>query len=93
VRAAAPQVQRQPLDGLGKVFAGDGARGVVNPEGERAFTVVQQPHRYVVAGFGLDDTMFDLWGHSAGGQFVHRFLVFKPQSLVRYAPNAAGTPH
>lgn len=70
---------------LGNVFAGYDGRGAVNPEGEWAFTAVEQLHRHVDAGFGLDESLFDLWGHSAGAQFVHRFLLFKPQSPVRYA--------
>ncbi|MGQ0776656.1 MAG: hypothetical protein ACT4NY_19885 [Pseudonocardiales bacterium] len=70
---------------LGNVFAEDDGKGVVNPEQEWAFTVVEQVHRAVDTGFGLDDELFDMWGHSAGAQFVHRFVLFKPRSAVRFA--------
>jgi len=35
--------------------------------------------------FQIDDSLFDIWGHSAGGQFVHRFMLFKPNAQVRFA--------
>ncbi|MDQ3763442.1 MAG: hypothetical protein M3460_17980 [Actinomycetota bacterium] len=69
---------------LGNVFADDGG-GEVNPEEQWAFTAAEQVHRFAASGFGLDDTLFDMWGHSAGAQFVQRFVLFKPRSAVRFA--------
>jgi pimeloyl-ACP methyl ester carboxylesterase len=34
---------------------------------------------------GIRDTTFDLFGHSAGAQFVHRYLEFEPEAPVRRA--------
>jgi hypothetical protein len=70
---------------LGNVFTGDNGTGQVNPEEKWAFTVAEQVPRRAATDFALDDRLFDMWGHSAGAQFVHRFVLFKPQSAVRYA--------
>ncbi len=32
----------------------------------------------------MSDKLFDIWGHSTGGQFLHRFMLFKPNEKVRY---------
>lgn len=69
---------------LGNVFSDDGD-GEVNPQQQWAFTAAEQVHRFAARGFGLDDTLFDMWGHSAGAQFVQRFVLFKPRSAVRFA--------
>ena len=70
---------------LGNVFAGRNGRGERLPESLWSFTVVEALHEHVRAGFGLEDEQFALWGHSAGGQFVHRCLLFKPSARVRTA--------
>lgn len=70
---------------LGNVFAGSNGRGVKLPEESWSFTVVEALHERVRAVFGLEDPAFALWGHSAGGQFVHRFVLFKPRAKVRAA--------
>lgn len=53
------------------------------PESQWSFSVVEDLHRSVRDGLGLADDRFDLWGHSAGAQFVHRFALFKPAAPVR----------
>lgn len=68
----------------GNVLRGDGS-GAPNPEPGWAFTVVEAIHEWIRDGLGLDDPHFTLWGHSAGAQFVHRFLLFKPQAKVSAA--------
>jgi poly(3-hydroxybutyrate) depolymerase len=70
---------------LGNVFSGTDGRGAKRPEESWSFTVVEALHQRVRTGFDLDDPSFALWGHSAGGQFVHRFLLFKPRSPVSAA--------
>lgn len=70
---------------FGNVFTGDDGSGARNPEEGWSFTVVEGIHRQVVSAFGLADRRYDLWGHSAGGQFVHRFVLFKPRAPLRLA--------
>lgn len=73
---------------IGNVFAGkDGDRGK-NPEAQWSFTVAEGIHEQIRREFQIRDTLFDIWGHSAGGQFVHRFMLFKPNAKVRFAMSA-----
>lgn len=55
------------------------------PRSRWAFTAITELHRHIRARLGLADPEFDLWGHSAGAQFVHRYLLFAPTAPVRTA--------
>jgi hypothetical protein len=68
----------------GNVFADENDTRL-NPESRWAYTVVDKLHGYGRGAFGISDEQYDLWGHSAGGQFIHRFLLFKPNAKVRLA--------
>ena len=70
---------------LGNVFTGDEGKGALNPRTKWSFTVVEGIHEKVRSEFSVADRQFDIFGHSAGAQFVHRFLLFNPQAKVRYA--------
>jgi hypothetical protein len=70
---------------LGNVFKGEDGAGGETPESQWSFTVVEGIHQTVRNGFGISDKLYDLFGHSAGAQFVHRFLLFKPNASVRNA--------
>jgi hypothetical protein len=70
---------------MGNVFAGDDCEGALNPEARWSFTITENIPARVRAGFILGDPRFDLWGFSGGGQFVHRFMVFRPDAPVRIA--------
>lgn len=67
---------------LGNVLREGVSGGARNAESSWAFTVVEALHERVRCEFGLEHPRFALWGHSAGGQFVHRFLLFKPRAKV-----------
>lgn len=67
---------------LGNMVAGDGRR--VAPE-EWSFQVVEALFDFVVADVGSAAADFALFGHSAGGQFVHRFVEFMPRHRARVA--------
>lgn len=38
----------------------------------------------VVAATQSEQTEYDIFGHSAGGQILHRFTIFQPKSKARY---------
>jgi hypothetical protein len=68
----------------GNVFAND-ADTRLNPEDKWSFTVLEKIHVHVRNKFSLDDPRYDIWGHSAGAQFIERFMLFKPQAKYRLA--------
>lgn len=59
--------------------------GWSNPESEWAFTVVENVFDYVNTANGLSLDKYDIFGHSAGGQFVQRMVALKPNSRIRMA--------
>ena len=65
---------------LGNVLSGSTRRA----EALWTFTIVEQIITHVLANFGLACRVADVWGHSAGGQFVHRMALFRPQAPVRF---------
>ena len=65
---------------LGNVFAKDGAR---NPEADWSFQVIEGIFDRVKTQAGLQATSYGFYGHSAGSQFVHRFLYFMPRARAR----------
>jgi pimeloyl-ACP methyl ester carboxylesterase len=80
----APQFDRARWGGgdgynLGNVLSETG----VNPVRRWSFTVVDEIQAVVRRQFGLADESFVLWGHSAGGQFAHRFPLFRPRAKLR----------
>jgi poly(3-hydroxybutyrate) depolymerase len=85
----APEFDRNHWPGsafaLGNVFSGRGGRGELLPEGRWGFTVIEELVAWIRRHFALADEGFALWGHSAGAQFVHRFLLFRPKAPVRVA--------
>jgi hypothetical protein len=88
--AVAPQFDEAHWPGsrgymLGNVFTGEDGAGRKNPESRWSFTILEGIHQTVRNGFGISDKLYDLFGHSAGAQFVHRFLLFKPNASVRNA--------
>lgn len=60
--------------------SGDG-----RPTHDWAFAYIQPLVDQVRALTGVRDPAFDMFGHSAGAQFVHRYLEFEPYAPVRRA--------
>lgn len=66
--------------------------GWQNPESEWAFTVVENIFDHLSAVNGWSVGSYDIFGHSAGGQFVQRMVMLKPDARIRTAIAAnAGT--
>jgi len=85
-----PLFDEQHWDGsrgynFGNVFTGDEGKGEINPRSRWAFGIVEGIVEQIRKQYGLTAVGYDLFGHSAGAQFVHRFLLFWPEAHVRYA--------
>lgn len=67
---------------LGNMVTADGRP--IAPE-EWSFQIVEALFDYVVTEVGSKAKDYTLFGHSAGGQFVHRFVEFMPHHRARVA--------
>ncbi len=55
------------------------------PENDRAFTVIEHLFDFVKEATRNRSPSYDIYGHSAGGQFVQRMVLFKTDSRIRMA--------
>lgn len=76
-----------PVDdyGEGNVFNEPDGKGQLNPRWNWTFTIADDAARRVIDEFGLTQATYDIFGHSGGGRFTHRFMLFMPQAPIRYA--------
>lgn len=70
---------------FGNIASGKEASNTPNPKSKWAFTLIEQMFDYARKEFKVNATKYDLFGHSAGGQFVHRFMLFMPEAQVKTA--------
>lgn len=74
---------------LGNVFERQSRK--LLPQSEWTFTAIESIFDAVVAKLDGEQTEYTLFGHSAGSQFVHRFLYYMPDARVkRYLAANAG---
>jgi len=61
------------------------ADGTAAPRGEWLFPMIDDVFRDAAARAGSKRRRYSIFGHSAGAQFVHRFMTFAPSPLVERA--------
>lgn len=59
--------------------------GFLNAREEWSFSIIESVFDQIVGSNDLKASRYDLFGHSAGSQFVHRFVFFMPAARVRTA--------
>lgn len=57
----------------------------LNPPEYRTYAVIEELFDLFKLQTGNGHEQYDIWGHSAGGQFVHRFLLAVPHARVNKA--------
>ncbi|MFA9213476.1 MAG: hypothetical protein ACEQSR_06470 [Candidatus Methylacidiphilales bacterium] len=69
---------------LGNIFIdGDNpSPQTLNAENNWTFSAIEPIFEYFKLRTGSLVSTFDMFGHSAGGQFAHRFLLFKPMAKL-----------
>ncbi|WP_417316844.1 alpha/beta hydrolase [Emcibacter sp.] len=85
-----PEFSKQDFPGaagynLGNVFTKDGRK---NPEEQWSFSALDPLFETMKKDLGSKREGYRLYGHSAGSQFVHRFLLYKPDAKIEMAISA-----
>jgi len=62
--------------------------GTKNPKREWAYTVVENIFDHIKSVNSITNEQYDIFGHSAGGQFVHRMIMLMPESRIGTAISA-----
>lgn len=70
---------------FGNIASGKERENTPNEKAKWSFKLVDDMFEDAAKRFGLKGKNYDLFGHSAGGQFVHRFILFYPENRVRIA--------
>ncbi len=57
----------------------------LNSESIWTFSIIEPLFDYIKTNSGSNALTYDMFGHSGGGQFVHRFVLFKPNARFNKA--------
>lgn len=68
---------------LGNIFKNNS--GTLNAKSQWAFSAIEPLFDNVRKRFDLNTNMYSMYGHSAGAQFVHRYLYFVPGTRLNYS--------
>jgi len=61
------------------------SKGQLRDKAKWSFTAIERIFDHVVTENQLGTKEYSLYGHSAGGQFVHRFVLFMPDARYKLA--------
>jgi len=53
------------------------------PQEQWSFTLIEQMFDFILEQTGSKETHYDIVGHSAGSQFIHRMMFFLPDARIR----------
>jgi predicted esterase len=59
--------------------------GSKNPKEEWAYSVIENIFDYIKENNNVTNETYDIFGHSAGGQFVHRMIMLMPEARIKTA--------
>jgi hypothetical protein len=69
---------------FGSIFT-DRDSEILNPKEKWTYQLIEAIFDYFKEDTGNTSERYDMFGHSAGGQFVHRYLIATPNARVRKA--------
>ena len=82
----APEFSTEHYPDVAYDFGGmAGADGTLRPDSVWTLSIVEHLFDAVRQAVGGVDSTYDIVGHSAGGQFVHRLVLFMPSARYRRA--------
>lgn len=67
---------------LGNVFVTSSNYTKINPLDKWAYSAIEPLFDFVTAKYQSSQSQYNIYGHSAGSQFVHRFIFFIPNARV-----------
>ena len=72
---------------MGNMFKMDSLENLLspNPESEWSYSLIDPIFDYVVEEMNNKSEGYLIYGHSAGSQFLHRLLFFKPEAKIQRA--------
>ncbi len=68
----------------GDMFQGS----TLKDEEQWGFSIIEALFDFIVKDLSGNQKTYDMWGHSAGAQFTHRYVMFKPYARLNRAVSA-----
>jgi len=83
----APEFSKEHYGGSRRYNLGfmTSSKGKLREKAKWSFTAIERIFDHVVEENQLDTKQYSIYGHSAGGQFVHRFVLFMPEARCKLA--------